>query len=71
MRQIPPRRASSGPPQHPIDNLPVIHPPTTPNRGPVRQQRLQPGPLFIAQIVTVLHTSESGEPDPKDPRDMP
>ncbi len=70
-RQIPPRRTGSGPPQHPIDNLPMIHPPATSNRGPVRQQRLQPGPLFIRQIVTVLHKSESGEPDPKDPRDTP
>src|SRR4051812_17565001 len=52
---IPPRRSRPGPPQDPVDHLPVIVPPTSPTRRPVRQQRLQSRPLCISQIVTIEH----------------
>src|SRR4051794_18963702 len=51
----PPRRSRPGPPQDPVDHLPVIVPPTSPTRRPVRQQRLQSRPLCISQIVTIEH----------------
>src|SRR3954466_1237554 len=51
----PPRRSRPGPPQDPVDHLPVIVPPTSPTRRPVRQQRLQPRPPCISQIVSIEH----------------
>src|SRR3954451_4042554 len=60
---IPPRRSRPGPPQDPVDHLPVIVPPTSPTRRPVRQQRLQSRPLCISQIVTIEHkTGLPGRP---------
>src|SRR3954468_14957075 len=62
-RNIPPRRSRPGPPQDPVDHLPVIVPPTSPTRRPVRQQRLQSRPLCISQIVTIEHkTGLPGRP---------
>src|ERR687897_3453175 len=55
VRHVPPRRPGPGPPQDPVDHLPVIAPPASAARRPVRQQRLQPGPLPISQIVTIEH----------------
>jgi hypothetical protein len=40
----------------------VIGPSATPPRRPIRQQRLQPGPLRIGQIVTIKH--QQGLPHP-------
>src|SRR3954451_10255468 len=54
-RHIPPWRPGPGPPQDPVDHLPVIVPPAAAARRPVRQQRLQPDPLRISQIVTIEH----------------
>src|SRR3954462_11799606 len=54
-RNIPPLRPGPGPPQDPVDHLPVIVPPAPAARRPVRQQRLQPDPLRISQIVTIEH----------------
>ncbi len=61
-RHIPPRRPGPGPPQDPVDHLPVIVPPASAARRPVRQQRLQPKPLHISQIMTIEH--EPGLPNP-------
>src|SRR3954463_6132672 len=61
-RNIPPWRPGPGPPQDPADHLPVIVPPAPAARRPVRQQRLQPDPLRISQIVTIEH--RPGLPNP-------
>ena len=60
---IPPRRPRAGPPQDPVDHLPVVVPPASPARRPVGQERLQPCPLCIGQIVTIEH--RSGLPGPR------
>src|SRR3954453_12070564 len=52
-RNVPPWRPRPGPPQDSVDHLPVIVPPASAARRPVRQQRLQPGPLRVGQIVTI------------------
>ena len=54
-RKITPGSTSPGPPQHAVDDQPVIHPPAAPPRRPVRQQRLQPRPFLIDQIMTIKH----------------
>src|SRR3954451_12908672 len=61
-RNIPPWRPGPGPPQDPVDHLPVIVPTAAAARRPVRQQRLQPDPLRISQIVTIEH--RPGLPNP-------
>jgi hypothetical protein len=33
----------------------VIHPPAATHRRPIRQQRLQPRPFPIGQIMTIKH----------------
>src|SRR3954452_24837912 len=63
--QVPPRTPGAGPPQHPVDHRPVIRPPTTPARCRVRQQRLQPRPLLVAQIITIMHTRCLPHPSPE------
>ena len=63
--QVAPRRARTGPPQHPIDHSTVILP-TTPALGrTVRQQWLQQSPLRISQIVTINHTNDLSDPATK------
>src|SRR6266566_686082 len=54
-RKITPGSASPGPPQHAVDDQPVIHPPAATPRRPIRQQRLQPHPFPIGQIMTIKH----------------
>src|SRR5438270_11518018 len=61
--QIPPRAASPAPPEHPVDHHPVIGPAPTPTRRAIRQQRLQPSPFLISQIMTIKHTDDL--PDPR------
>ena len=46
---------AAGPPEHPVDHRAVIGPPATPLRGLVGQQRFQPGPFLIGQIVSIEH----------------
>ena len=53
--QIPPRQPAAGPPEHPVENLPMVSPLPATARRAVRQQRLQPSPLLIGQIVTIKH----------------
>src|SRR5438270_7272718 len=60
--QIPPRAASPAPPEHPVDHHPVIRPAPTPRRRAIRQQRLQPGPFLISQIMTIKHTDDLPDP---------
>src|SRR5882757_5132428 len=54
-RKITPGSTSPGPPQHAVDDQPVIHPPAATPRRPVRQQRLQPRPFLSGQIMTIKH----------------
>jgi hypothetical protein len=54
-RQIPPRRPGPHPPQHPVDHGAMIGPPPSPPARHPRQQRLQPSPVLIAQIVSIMH----------------
>src|SRR6266487_3083209 len=54
-RKITPGSTSPGPPQHAVDDQPVIHPPAATHRRPVRQQRLQPDPFLIRQIMAIKH----------------
>src|SRR5438034_842613 len=53
--KITPGSTSPGPPQHAVDDQPVIHPPAATPRRPIRQQRLQPRPFLIGQIMTIKH----------------
>lgn len=57
--------ASPTPPEHPVDHHPVIGPPPTPTRRAIRQQRLQPSPFLISQIMTIKHTDDLPEPRQK------
>jgi hypothetical protein len=52
LRQIPPRAPRPDPAEHPVDHHPVIIPPV-PLPGMSRQQRLQPRPLRIAEIMPI------------------
>src|SRR5438876_11711285 len=54
-RKITPGSTSPGPPQHAVDEQPVIHPPAATPRRPIRQQRLQPRPFLSGQIMTSKH----------------
>src|SRR5258708_27791065 len=51
LRQIPPRAPSPGPEENPVDHHPVIRPPAALPRIS-RQERPQPLPLLISQIMT-------------------
>src|SRR3954462_5618151 len=57
-RYVPPRNATAGPPEHPVEDRAVIGPPPTATRGLVRQQRLQPGPFLVGQIMTMQHQKD-------------
>jgi hypothetical protein len=54
-RHVPPRDTTAGPPKHPVEHHAVIHPPPTPTRRLIGQQRLQPGPFLVSQIMTMQH----------------
>lgn len=56
--EVPPRGATASPPEHPVDHHAVIGPPATPTRRPVGQQRLQPSPLIISQIMAIKHEKD-------------
>src|SRR4051794_5170579 len=47
LRQAPPRRPRAEPPTDRLDYRPVVAPPPTPPRYPVRQQGLDPSPHLI------------------------
>jgi hypothetical protein len=61
-RQIPPRAPGPSPPQHPVDHRAVIGPAPTPTRRAIRQQRRQPSPFPISQIMTIKHTDDLPDP---------
>jgi hypothetical protein len=58
--QIPPRRPRPRP-ERPIDHHPVIRQPTASPGRAIWQNRLQPRPLGIGQIMTIKHAAE--QPD--------
>src|SRR3954447_7825269 len=53
---VAPRQPAAGPPEHPVDHRPVVGPTTAPLRLLAGQQRLQPGPFLIGQIVSIEHS---------------
>ena len=59
---VTPRQPASSPPEHSVDHRAVIGPSTTPLRGLIGQQRLQPSPFLIGQVVTIEHAD--GLPHP-------
>src|SRR3954463_6290935 len=61
-RHIPPRHTTPRPPEHPVEHRAVVGPPPTPTRGLIRQQRLQPSPLLIGQVMTMQHTKDLPHP---------
>src|SRR4026209_1524213 len=64
-RHIPPRRPRSRAPHHPVDHLAVVAPPATPTRRPIGQQRLQPCPLRVGQVMPIMHRRCLPDPSPK------
>ena len=70
-RQIPPRRPGPHPPQHPVDHGAMIGPPPPPPPRHSRQQRLQPSPVLIAQIVSIMHVPGLQHPGRFQLRDTP
>ena len=54
-RKITPGSTSPGPPQHAVDDQPVIHPAAAAPWRSIRQQRLQPRPFPSGQIMTIKH----------------
>src|SRR3954471_13411012 len=59
---VAPWQSTAGPPEHPVDHGAVIGPPATALRLLAGQQRLQPGPFLVGQIVSIEHTD--GLPHP-------
>src|SRR6185436_368128 len=59
---VAPWQSTAGPPEHPVDHGAVIGPPATPLRLLAGQQRLQPGPFLVGQIVSIEHAD--GLPHP-------
>src|SRR6201989_2001186 len=57
-RHVPPRDTTAGPPEHPVEHHAVISPPPTPTRRLIGQQRFQPGPFLVGQIVTMQHEKD-------------
>jgi len=74
LRQIPPWAAHPGPEQNPINHQPVIIPPV-PLPRMSRQQRLQPCPLRIAQVMplqpVIIHRTSQPETNQQDLQDTP
>ncbi len=62
-RHVPPRHPTAGSPQHAVDHGPVIGPPSPPASCLAGQQRLQPSPFLVGQIVAIKHGS--GLPHPR------
>ena len=59
---VAPGQPAAGSPEHPVDHRTVIGPAPTPLRFLTGQQRLQPGPFLVGQIMTIEHTD--GLPHP-------
>jgi hypothetical protein len=49
----------------------MISPPPTPARRLVRQQRLQRRPLFLSQVMTIVHRNDLPHPTQKIHRTRP
>src|SRR4051812_24187335 len=61
-RHIPPRDNTPGPPEHPVEHHAVIGPPPTPTRSLTGQQRFQPRPFLVGQIMTMQHETDLPHP---------
>src|SRR3954471_2345962 len=61
-RHIPPRDTTPGPPEHPVEHHAVIGPPPTPTRSLTGQQRFQPRPFLVGQIMTMQHETDLPHP---------
>src|SRR5436305_7056938 len=61
-RQVTPGRPGPGPPEHSIKDQPVVHPAATSTRAPVGQQRLQPDPFLVSQVMAIKHKEDLPHP---------
>src|SRR5215203_1398512 len=61
-RHVPPRDTTAGPPEHAVEDRAVLGPPPTPTRSLIGQQRFQPGPFVVGQIMTVQHAKDLPHP---------
>ena len=61
-RHVPPRDATPGPPEHPVEHHAVISPPPTPARSLIGKQRFQPGPFLVGQIMAMQHEKDLPHP---------
>src|SRR4029079_16962206 len=52
---VAPGQPAAGSPEHSVDHGAVIGPAPTPLRFLTGQQRLQPGPFLVGQIMTIEH----------------
>src|SRR6185312_491007 len=52
---VAPGQPAAGSPEHPVDHRTVIGPAPTSLRFLTGQQRLQPGPFLVGQIMTIEH----------------
>ena len=74
LREIPPRVARTGPAEDPVNHQPVVSPPMPLPRMP-GQQRLQPSPFIIGQLMPIqpvlIHPAIQAETTHQDLRDTP
>jgi hypothetical protein len=61
-RQVTPGRPGPDPPKHSIEDQPVVRPAATSTRTPVGQQRLQPGPFPVGQVMAIKHEEDLPHP---------
>jgi hypothetical protein len=67
-RKITPGAARTGPEDDPVDDQPMVQPPTTPSRNHRGQERPKPLPLLIGQVMTIQqirHRTDLQEPPSK------
>src|SRR5215212_5215079 len=61
-RHVPPRDTTTGPPEHAVEDHAVLRPPPTPTLSLIGQQRFQPGPFVVGQIMTMQHAKDLPHP---------
>src|SRR5215217_2543544 len=61
-RHVPPRDTTTGPPEHAVEDHAVLRPPPTPTLSLIGQQRFQPDPFVVGQIMTMQHAKDLPHP---------